>query len=506
MPALLECVGDAHGRIIAALTLNLLVVHAKSTMFEQEVGPSRNVYRTLGWKCGDSGRTRIDLRSSGGGGGPRTRWSPFGAYPPTPMRDCINARSAWASLSVAPNREVESVSTRGVARGVWGLWGLVAVSFATASHLHNLNGSAGVSVLEQAALILGFGSFASVGALIASRRPKNAIGWIFLAIGVSISLGVLSDEYSTYAFVTDPGPLPGRVLAAWISTWYWYPSLMLFTFFPLLLFPDGHPPSRRWRPLLWFGIAGTGCITLLAALRDEIGSGFLIDNPIGVYSTSDLESEKLFVVLTALVLVSLPLVVASVIVRFRRAKGDERQQLKWFVFAAGVLVAAAIAGDLVPAGLFGDLTFAAFLLGLIALPVAVAVAIFKYRLYEIDRIINKTLVYGSLTVGLAGIYVVGVLAVQYLLPVAKDSSAIVAASTLAVVAMFRPLRTHIQGFVDRRFYRARYDAVHTVEDFSVRLRQQTDLEAVIADLLGVVTQTLQPTSASLWLLQSPARR
>jgi hypothetical protein len=384
----------------------------------------------------------------------------------------------------------------------WSLWIVSAASFVTALLLQSVNRSSEDPFLVQMTLILGFTSFATVGAVVCSRRPDNRIGWIFVAVGVLLGCGLLGQEYSRYAYVTEPQPLPARTLAAWVASWYWYPSLMLVSFMTPLLFPTGRPPSRRWRPLLWVGVIGTICVTLLAALPERIGDGFSIRNPIGLYSTPDPESEPIFTVLGLILLVALPFVVASLIVRFRTSRGQERQQLKWFLFAIFIV----LIGNVLPERFFGWIGSAVFGLGVTAVPVAVGIAILRHRLYDIDRIINRSLVYGALTALLVAGYTACVLLLQTLLPLANESPVAVAVSTFAMAALFGPLRRRIQAVVDRRFNRQRYNAALTVEKFGDSLRRQTDLDAVTLDLLDVVGRTLEPAHASLWLQSTSHRR
>jgi hypothetical protein len=346
-------------------------------------------------------------------------------------------------------------------------------------------------------------SFPVVGALIASRRPGNPVGWIFCVIGVTQALVDFAYEYATYTFVTEPGSLPVGGLMSWLQTWTWVPGYGLLITFLLLVFPTGRLPSRRWRPVAWTsGVAIAITVGPAMVFWRYRGERLLED-------TAEIESELglagiMFVVGFPLLLMCGVASVVSLIVRFRRSRGDERQQLKWFTYAAAGLAVFAIVVE----GIVGELTnltilrtvFAFILIP--AVPIATGVAIFKYRLYDIDRIINKTLVFGLLSAILLAGYAGGILLLQSILPVPKDSPITVAASTLAMAALFGPLRARIQDVVDRRFYRARYDATHAVEDFGSRLRSETDLNSLASDLIGVVTRTVQPAHASLWLRSS----
>ena len=342
-------------------------------------------------------------------------------------------------------------------------------------------------------LLLAFAAFMGVGALIVANRPGNAIGWVFSAIALLAVTGALAEEYAGYAVRTRPG-LPGGVLAGWYAGWAWYPTVTLALVFTPLLFPDGRPPSPRWRLVAWLAGAGTALFVVLAAVQPtiELDDGHVVDNPIGVAAVGDPEAGFLNITLGLLVVAA----VVSLVVRFRRSRGEERLQLKWFTYAAALLPVVLV-GDYLPDAV-SNLLFA---VGISLLPVAAGLAVLRYRLYEIDRLINRTLVYGLVTVLLAGVYAGLVLVLGQLSGgVASDPpSWVVAGATLAVAALFQPARQRVQRLVDRHFNRARYDAVRTVEGFSARLRDQVDLDTLAAELLAVVDQTVQPTRASLWL-------
>jgi hypothetical protein len=347
-------------------------------------------------------------------------------------------------------------------------------------------------------LLLAFAAFMGVGALIVAFRPGNAIGWVFSAIALLAVTGALAQEYAGYASVTRPGSLPGVVFAGWYASWTWYPALALVLAFTPLLFPDGRPPSPRWRPVAWLAGAGTAVFTVLAALQPtiQLTDDRVADNPIGVAAVGNPEESTAGLVLGFVLVVAVVAAVASLVMRSRRARGDERLQLKWFTYAAALLPVVVL-GDLLPQAA----SSVVFAVGISLLPVAAGIAILRYRLYEIDRLINRTLVYGLLTVLLAGVYAGLVLVGGQLSGGMADGapSWAVAAATLAVAALFQPARRRIQQAVDRRFNRARYDAARTVEGFSARLRDQVDLDTLAAELLAVVDQTVQPTRASLWL-------
>ena len=356
------------------------------------------------------------------------------------------------------------------------------------------------------ALVVAFTAFMVVGAVIVAHRPANPVGWIFSAIGLLASAGVLALEYSEYAFVTRPGPWPGATLAAWFQ-WWWLPVLGLILVFTLLLFPTGRLPSTRWRPLAVAGAAGIVAVAVLNALQPTLrlqNEPYTLPNPVGVEGIPDPEDGLLGAVLLAILVGCMTASAASVVVRFRRARGVERQQLKWFVFAAALLVAGQVLTSfLLPDGELSDLLFG---LSLALVPVAAGIAILRHRLYDIDRLINRTLVYGLLTGLLGLVYAAGVFAAGRLLgPADGQSELAVAASTLAVAALFQPARRRIQAVVDRRFNRRRYDAARTVAAFSARLNDQVDLDTLAAELLAGVDQTVEPTTVSLWLRPAPTR-
>ena len=351
---------------------------------------------------------------------------------------------------------------------------------------------------DNVALLLAFTAFMVVGSLIVAHRPGNPVGWIFSAIGLLAVTGALAEEYAYYAYVTRPGSLPGAIVAAWYAGWHWYLTISLTLVFTALLFPTGRLPSPRWRPVAWLAGLTTAALTLLAAFQaslPEIG-GRVLPNPVGIAGVENPEEGPLGAVLFALLSVTAVVAFVSLAVRFRRARGDERQQLKWVTYAAALLPLVVL-GDLLP-DWAGNLFFA---LVIAFLPVAAGIAILRYRLYDIDRLINRTLVYGLLTALLAGVYAGVVLVLGQLFGgiSAKPPSWAVAGATLAVAALIQPARRRIQLAVDRRFNRRKYNAAKTIEAFSARLRDELDLDTLTVELLAVVDQTMQPTRSSLWL-------
>jgi hypothetical protein len=391
-----------------------------------------------------------------------------------------------------------------VRRSTWVAWSLLAVWTAVVAALVVLSTVNGTfrpdAFTDSVPLLLAFASFVVVGALIVRHRPGNAVGWMFAAIALLAVLGALAEEYAIFASARH---LPGPVLAAWFASWAWYPTLALTLVFTPLLFPTGRLLSPRWRLVAWPAAAVMAAITGLAALQQtiELAPGRMVANPFGLAGVENPEDSRLGAVLFPLLGPLVLAAFASLVVRFRRSRGDERQQLKWITFAAALLPLT-FAGDLLP-DTAGNLLFAVVVS---FLPVAAGVAILRYRLYEIDRLINRTLVYGLVSALLAGIYAALVLVGGELSGGVADDppSWAVAGATLAVAALFQPARRRIQQVVDRRFDRRRYDAARTVDAFSGRLREELDLDALAAELLAVVERTVQPTAASLWL-RPPAR-
>ena len=338
---------------------------------------------------------------------------------------------------------------------------------------------------DQAVSLVGIVGAPVLGGLIASRRPRNPYGWLWLGFGSGLALQLLGESYAAYALVADPGSLAAPRTISRLLALGGALALALAPFL-LLLFPTGRLPSRRWRPIAWIAAASG---TVLFALI------LLFDNP-----------DKVGGVITAVTLVVVSILFAgigisalSLVIRYRRASGVERQQLKWLALAA-VLAALSLVGQPLGEALWNLLDAATTT----TLYVAVGVAILRYRLFDIDIIINRALVYGSLTATLALVYVGSVLSLQYALRVltGQESTLAVVASTLAIAALFSPLRRRVQAFVDRRFYRRKYDAAKTLAAFNARLRDETDIEALSEDLVSVAQGTMQPEHASLWLRET----
>jgi hypothetical protein len=345
--------------------------------------------------------------------------------------------------------------------------------------------------------------YAIVGAVIASRSsPQNPIGWLFCAIGLSFGVIHFSAEYSIYALLVRPRPLAGGEAAAWILTWGWVLAVGLIVFLALL-FPDGRLPSRRWRWFAWLSLL----LMFMGAVWGAFTPGLIqglgrINNPLGVEGLPNVWRLTQTLMLT-LIFVS----AASLFVRLRRARGAERQQIKWFTYSAVVGSSAALltypVSEAIGSLWLKRVGYVVMQVALIGMPISMGIAILRYRLYNIDLLINRTLVYGALTALLIGVYFGGVTATQAIFRVftgqEEQPQLTIVVSTLVIAALFNPLRRRIQAFIDRRFYRRKYDARKTLEAFSAKLRDETDLDALSDDLVGVVRETMQPAHVSLWL-------
>jgi hypothetical protein len=376
-------------------------------------------------------------------------------------------------------------------------------------------------------------AFPTVGALVASRRPENPIGWIFCGAGLLYGAQASASRYADYAPLGPSGSLPGGELMAWISGWIGVPVLPLAGVLLVLLFPNGKLLSRNWQPVIWLAVCGS----VMLALGTALGPGSLsfqptFDNPLGlggaIGKLVPSESSPLFdqpslagsadtkfnagslvEILVRVgfffVLVSWLFAVAAMITRMDQARGAERQQLKWFVYTVTLLVVGFLAALLG----FGQHSVA-WNIGIAAfdfLPIAAGIAILRYRLYDIDVVINRTLVYGVLTSALVLVYVGSIVLLQRLFHAltGETSQLAIVASTLAIAALFVPLRRRVQAFIDRRFYRRKYDVAETLRAFNIRLRDDVDLDSVADDLVEVVKETMQPAHVSLWL-RPPERK
>ena len=347
-------------------------------------------------------------------------------------------------------------------------------------------------------------TFPIVGWLIATRRPGNAIGWVFIVIGLSQAVDTFAGQYGVVGLVTAPGSLPAADLVAWIAVWAWAPGFTLLLTYSVLLFPDGQLPSPHWRPVAWLSAIALMLLVVPVAIVawGSRGPGLLGSGP--VESTNPTVAMILgfqFIGLILLVISGLGSI-SGLIVRFRRSTGVERAQLKWFV-AAGVIEVVSLSASAfvtVPGLLLNTiLTIAVSPL----LPLAATVAIFRYRLYDIDRIVSRSVAYAAVTGLLAMLFVGLIVALQAALaPVTENSSIAVAGSTLVVAAVFQPLRRRVQGVVDRRFNRARFDADRVASGFAGRIRDQVEAGAVIVALDEAIDRTVQPVSTGVWIREN----
>jgi hypothetical protein len=405
-------------------------------------------------------------------------------------------------------------------RIAWTLWGLALVLAAAGLLFGILAFSAPlpegrepflVSIIVQDALVVLYGV---LGGLIASRHGRNLIGWIFCFVAFSLGIISFASGYADYALYARDDPLPGAVLAAWVTGWLFIPAVYVSMCYLFFLFPDGRPASPRWRPVIWAATIVAAVATLATALEPGRFFAFpTVENPFGLREPfgriaivandiTDLAAMPVF-------LVSL----ASMVARLRGARDRERLQLKWITYAA-TLTATSFAVAFLAGSLgedwraVSDLFFLAGVVGFAGVPVAAAIAILRHRLYDIDRIINRTLVYATLTAALASVYVGGVVLLQLVFRAltGQGTQLAVVASTLAIAALFGPLRRRVQGFIDRRFYRGKYDAQKTLEAFSARLRDEVDLATLADDVVAVIRGTVQPEHVSLWLRHPSDRR
>jgi hypothetical protein len=389
----------------------------------------------------------------------------------------------------------------------WVLWALAIVGLVVTVWLDQLLRQTGrpelvVLVPSAIAPVLGTVSTATVGALVAGRRPAHPVGWLLLAFGLSLSAAGVTVAYSNYGVAHAGVPAAGLVALYVPAT---IVTAIACNAFVLLLTPTGSLPSPRWR---WLArvtaatpVALLPVVTVLARSADRPAQA--VDSPLDL-SALDGGLLAAYLAAFAIGITTTVMATASLVVRFRRARGVERQQLRWV--ALGTVLVALLAIVHLTALTLGAYALAPLAGGLnpAILSAAIGAAILRYRLYDLDRIISRTLAYGLLTLLLAGGYAVAALGLGQLL--GQDSSLAVAGATLAVAGAFQPLRRRIQTAVDRRFNRRRHDAARTIEAFSARLRDQVDLDGLTAEVLGVVDQTMQPTRASLWLRpQAPSR-
>ena len=382
----------------------------------------------------------------------------------------------------------------------WAVACVTVASLAPAYLLLSLVGSEGSaerapSIAATAPVALAVVSAAAVGALVASRRPRHPVGWLLLGVGLAVAVSVLSEPYVKYGLLVRPGSVPAArsLVPLLYSTWLVGLGCAGFV---LLLTPTGSLPSPGWRWWARVAAAAPVLVVLGIAVQPDPMAPEYLGNPLAVPA---LAPGLLVAALAGIVVIVAGLVVGagSLVLRFRRAHGTDRLQLRWLALAAACAPALLLAA--LVAGVLGrdPVVLASLSLCVALLPLATGAAILRYRLYDLDRIISRTLAYGLLTVLLGLGYAAVVLGLGRLLP--EGSSLVVAGATLAVAALFQPLRRRLQGVVDRRFNRRRHDAARILDGFSVRLRDQVDLDTLTAEVLAVVDQTMQPTQASLWL-------
>jgi hypothetical protein len=387
--------------------------------------------------------------------------------------------------------------TTWLAGALWLLMLLLVLSMLAMKVLgwHGANNTSGSGLV---ALFVAFMAFATMGALVAVHVPGNPLGWLFLAIALGVAVGGLAENVAFHGLVDDPGSVPGAMVFAWVYAWVWNPTIGLIGFV-LLLYPTGKVPGPRWNLVLWALVVVLSLVTATAMLHPgslDTDTGKLPDNPVGVGLVGDVLDAGGATLLNGAAFVLVLCCAGSVVVRLWRSRGDERQQLKWMTLAAFLLAA----GMVVPSVVGLANTDVLFSLAMVQFPLVVGIALFKYRLYDIDRLINRTLVYVALTFVLGAAYVGLVLGGQALFSsFAGGSNLAIAVSTLVVAALFLPVRSRVQGVVDRRFDRRHYDAQRTLEAFGARLRDQVELNALAADLRTVVGETMQPAHVVVWL-------
>jgi Na+-transporting NADH:ubiquinone oxidoreductase subunit NqrE len=403
------------------------------------------------------------------------------------------------------------MSARAASWLAWSLCGLSLVLTALSLFLFALNlsysGTHGYNYWLQNAVQAG--SFSIIGAIIASRLPANPVGWLFCAAACTIAVECLSAEYAIYTLVARPDSLPAGEALAWLAFWAWIPSIGCIVL-SLLLFPNGRLPSSSWSWVAWLSvlltIAGAVWVALSPGAIGNLGS---IHNPLGIEGLPR-GYKPVQTIMSALLLVA---AVSTLGLRLLRTRGIEHQQIKWPAFVAVMAAVGSILYDTAISEAIGLrwLEWAGYVVvvaALVSFPISVGIAIVRYRLYDIDRIINRTLVYGALTVVLVAVYFGGIVVMQrtFVALTGQKSTLAVVASTLLIAALFTPLRKRTQRFIDRSFYRSKYDAAKTLEGFSMKLRDETDLEALSEDLVGVVRETMQPAHVSLWLRPDPPPR
>ena len=364
------------------------------------------------------------------------------------------------------------------------------------------SGRPGSEVTTAGGFVMGV-TFPVIGWVIAAKRPDNSIGWIFLGVGLSQALATFAGQYATVGLLTLPGSLPAADIMAWLNTWIWTPGFALLLTATVLLFPDGHPPSRRWRVVLWTAAISVALIDLPIAVMGWPDRGADLLGPGPSMGDAADPTIALFLLLTnvglILMLLSSAASIAGLVVRFRRSTGVVRAQLKWFAAAGLVEITMVVVTSLLPFPAWVPTTLLAAAVSPL-LPIAAALAIVRYRLYDIDRIISRSVAYLLITGLLAGLFSLLVVLLQSLLAPFTESNALaVAGSTLVVAAAFQPLRRRIQSVVDRRFNRARVDAARAEAELASLIRDVVDADAVVGALVTSTERTLQPAASGVWI-------
>lgn len=392
----------------------------------------------------------------------------------------------------------------------WALCGLIGLSVLITLFLGLTNPPADVNAFKIASYVL-FGFipvvFAVLGALILSRQPRNVIGWLLMIPAIA---SVLPAEGYLNSFTNAPPvpPIP-LLLALWLNDWDWILLIFPVLFIPVF-FPTGQPPSPRWRWLIVFGLSMCAIFILLVTFSQHLtpdNGDWSVANPIGFIPDDTLDGVYFFVPWAGALFTLTVLCTASLFVRYRRASAVEREQIKWLLFACGLFVAVYVPLYWISDSktILGDVWNVLFALAILAIPIAIAIAILRYRLWDIDVIIRRTLVYGALTLTLALVYFGGVVTLQELFQVITgqhQSPVATVISTLGIAALFTPLRRRIQNDIDRRFYRKKYDAENTLAAFATRVRNVVELDQLTDHLLDAVQETIQPEHVSLWLKES----
>ena len=383
----------------------------------------------------------------------------------------------------------------------WLAWSLCTLVVALGTATIALQALNGRGTVQDTIAAGGALTSAVVGAVVASRRPGNPVGWFFLGSSISLTLAELTSEYALYGLRTVPRTLPFARVMAWPQTWLWVPGVALSLIFLPLYFPNGRLPSRRWRWVVWISAAFCAYSAVVAAfLIDTADDEAGIANPFLIPADGPVV-EVLEGVMQWLLVPVVVASAASLVVRFRRSRGEERQQMKWLTYVAALMpVLILLASRFQVADYAAGILFA-------SVPVVVGIAVLKYRLYDVDLLINRTLVYATLTAALLSVYVGGVVTLQLVFRglMGQGNQLAVVASTLAIAALFQPLRRRIQELIDHRFYRQKYDARKTLAAFGATLRDEVDLGRLGGELVSVTLETLQPAHVSVWLRDPDAR-